>query len=444
MATHHDEHHEVNLEERFEFSSGAKKSVFTLLIIGIVSFVIGLFLAMNAGGHHGHHGELGGAANQLASMAGGGEGHGGHGTAPWLLRIFANLWINNVFFTGMAVLGVFFVAIQYVAFAGWSAGLKRIPEAFGQFIPVAAILMIAVFFLANHDLFHWTHEYLYDKNSPLYDPVIDGKKGYLNLGFYVGRMVVYFLVWYVFYYFIRKNSLEEDLKGGTSYFRKIQRISAGFIVFFGVTSSTSAWDWVMSIDTHWFSTMFGWYVFASWWVAALALITLFVIYLKEAGYLSFIGESHLHDLGKYVFAFSIFWTYIWFSQFLLIYYANIPEETIYFVDRLRSDHYSKFIFANLFLNFFFPFLGLMTRDAKRKMTILKIVCIVVFLGHWSDFYLMIMPGTLKEHGGLHFLELGMFMIYLSAFLFVVLNALAKAPLIAKNHPMIEESVHHHI
>ncbi|GAB4329665.1 MAG: hypothetical protein OHK0038_03790 [Flammeovirgaceae bacterium] len=447
MATHHehhDDHHEVNLEEKFEFSAGVKKKIFTLLVIGIISFVIGLFLVMNGGGSHGSHGELNNTNDALASLTGGETANGGHGEYKWTTRLFANLWINNIFFSGLALLGVFFVAIQYVATAGWSAGIKRIPEAFGQFLPFGALLTIGVFLVANHDLFHWTHHDLYDPNSPMFDPIINGKKGYLNMGFYVGRMVTYFVVWYAFYYFLRQNSLQEDVNGGIAYFRKMQRISAAFIVFFGVSSSMAAWDWVMSIDTHWFSTMFGWYVFASWWVSALALITLFVIYLKDAGYLSFVGESHLHDLGKFVFAFSIFWTYIWFSQFLLIYYANIPEETIYFVDRLRSDHYSKFIFANLFLNFFFPFLGLMTRDAKRKMTILKIVCFVVLIGHWSDFYLMIMPGTLKENGGLHFLELGTMMIYLSLFLFIVLNALSKAPLVAKNHPMIEESVHHHI
>jgi hypothetical protein len=217
-----------------------------------------------------------------------------------------------------------------------------------------------------------------------------------------------------------------------------------FIIFFAITSSMSAWDWVMSIDTHWFSTMFGWYNFASYFVAGLATITLAVIYLKEAGYLKMLTENHLHDLGKFVFAFSVFWTYIWFSQFLLIYYANIPEETIYFLERLQSGEYGKFIFINLFLNFVFPFLALMTRDAKRKTIILKIVCYAVIVGHWLDFWLMITPGTLKEHGGLGLLEIGLALIYVAAFAFVVAQALTKAPLIAKNHPMIQESLHHNV
>jgi hypothetical protein len=190
--------------------------------------------------------------------------------------------------------------------------------------------------------------------------------------------------------------------------------------------------------------MFGWYVFASWFVSGLAAITLVVVFLKEAGYLKVVNANHIHDLGKFVFAFSIFWTYIWFSQFLLIYYANIPEETFYFVERWKSDHYAPYFFINLILNFFFPFLMLMTRDAKRHIIFLKIVCFAVLFGHWIDFYLMVTPGTLKDNGGFGFLEIGLIMIYGSAFLFVVLSSLAKHPLIAKNHPMLEESLHHHI
>src|SRR5690606_34506629 len=216
------------------------------------------------------------------------------------------------------------------------------------------------------------------------------------------------------------------------------------IIIFAVTSSTSAWDWVLSIDTHWFSTMFGWYVFSSWFVSGLAAITLLVVLLKEAGYLKMVNSNHLHDLGKFVFAFSIFWAYIWFSQFLLIYYANIPEESIYFLERLSSDHYSMVFFVNLILNFFFPFLVLMTRDAKRQMIFLKIVCVVVLAGHWLDFYLMVTPGVLTVNGGFGFIEIGLALIYFSAFVFTVLTSLAKAPLVAKNHPMLEESIHHHI
>jgi hypothetical protein len=232
--------------------------------------------------------------------------------------------------------------------------------------------------------------------------------------------------------------------GGTHFWFKNRTLSAWFLIFFAISSSVAAWDWVMSIDTHWFSTMFGWYVFASWWVTGLAMITLIVVNLKEAGYLKIVNANHLHDLGKFVFAFSIFWTYIWFGQFLLIWYAHIPEETVYFIERMRTSPYSWVFFANLILNFVLPFLLLMTRDAKRQMSMLKLVCPIIIVGHWFDFYNMVTPGVMKTDGGIGFIEIGTAVIFLAAFLWVTLSSLSKMPLFGKNHPMLEESLHHHI
>jgi hypothetical protein len=190
--------------------------------------------------------------------------------------------------------------------------------------------------------------------------------------------------------------------------------------------------------------MFGWYVFASWWVTTLALITLITIHLKEKGLLSIVNENHLHDIGKFVFAFSVFWTYIWFSQFLLIYYSNIPEESIYFVERWNNDQYGIIFFVNLFLNFVLPFLLLMPRDSKRHTAILKVVTPIIIFGHWIDFYLMISPGTLKENGGYGLVEFGTMLVYGGAFLYVFFNSLSKAPLFAENDPMLDESLQHHV
>jgi len=268
----------------------------------------------------------------------------------------------------------------------------------------------------------------------------------LNIPFYIGRMIAYFTLWTLMGYLIRKNSLNEDLNGTQTYWHKNTVLCAIFLIIFGASSSMSAWDFVMSVDPHWFSTMFGWYVFASWHVSAIATVTLIVVLLKERGYLSIVNENHLHDLGKFMFAFSIFWTYIWFSQFLLIFYANIPEETGYFIDRLRGFgyHYTGFFFLNIFVNFVFPFLVLMTRDAKRHMIFLKIVSIAILIGHWLDFYMMLTPGTLKGNSGFGPLEIGTALIFLGVFIYVVATSLSKAPLVAKNHPMLEESIHHNI
>jgi len=429
-------------DERFQFTSGIKKQLTIIGGVGAVLFVLGvLYLMIWGGAAHGNEAEMAGAAAEGAHAAG---EH--HSEFHWYERVFTNLWINNVYFTGLAVIGLFFVAFQYAAQAGWSAAIKRVPEAFGAWLPYAGVLMLVVFvvaWLAHSNLFHWTHSYLYDEADPRYDAIIAGKRAYLNIPFYLGRMVLYFVIWYMAYRYIRKESLAEDDLGGLSHYNRMIKYSTIFIILFAITSSTSAWDWVLSIDTHWFSTMFGWYVFASWFVSGLAAITLMIVLLREAGYLTIINSSHLHDLGKFIFAFSIFWTYVWFSQFLLIYYANIPEETIYFVERLSSDYYSPIFFINLIMNFFFPFLVFMTRDSKRHTIFIKVVCTVVLVGHWLDFYLMVTPGVLKENGNFGILEIGLAMVYLAAFLFVVLGNLAKAPLVARNHPMLQESLHHH-
>ncbi|MDW7693964.1 quinol:cytochrome C oxidoreductase [Flammeovirgaceae bacterium SG7u.111] len=425
-----------DIDEKFVFTPKLKKTIFTVLGIGVAALVIGMLIAAFGGGHAEHAAE-------------GGEHHAFH----WTTKLWASMWVNNVYFTGIALIGIFFVAIQYIASAGWSASILRIPATFGYFLPVAFVLTLIVFAIANRDLFHWTHTYLYDKTSPEFDSILFGKRGYFFIPgaeeashipyFYYLRLVAFFAIWMIMFRLIRKETLKEDVNGGIGHYKKLVKFSGAFLVFFGLSSSVAAWDWVMSIDPHWYSTMFGWYVFASWFVSGLAAITLILVLLKDAGYLKIVNENHLHDMGKFVFAFSIFWTYIWFSQFLLIYYSNIPEEGIYFVERLKSDIYSKYIFLNLIFNFFFPFLVLMTRDAKRKSIILKVVCIVVLVGHWFDFFLMVHPGTLKENGGFGFMEIGLTMIYLAVFVYIALNQLSKVPLIAKNHPMLEESIHHH-
>lgn len=440
---------QYNFDERFEFSSSAKRKTAILGVAGLVLIVLGIVLGMG-GGQEGHA-MIDGADATLVSVSEAAEGGEHHGSAPWLKRLYVSFWQNNVFFTGLAVIGLFFVAIQYAAQAGWSAGFIRIPEAFGYWLPFAGILAIALFFAAGHDIFHWTHTDLFQKGSETYDEIIAGKQGFFywpseEAGFpifWFARLVIFFGLWYWFFLKLRGLSLREDIEGGTQHWLKARSTSAWFLVFFAVSSSIAAWDWVMSIDTHWFSTMFGWYVFASWWVSGLALIVFIVATLKGRGLLSVVNTNHVHDLGKFVFAFSIFWTYIWFSQFMLIYYANIPEESIYFVERMTTQ-YAPLFYANLFLNFVFPFLLFMTRNSKRQLLFVKIVAGIVIAGHWLDFYLMVNPGTMKFDGGIGLIEIGVTMLFASMFLFVVLSNLAKAPLIAKNHPMLEESLHHHI
>jgi hypothetical protein len=418
-------------EEKFVFKSEIRNRLSIVAVVGLVLVAAGAAMLI-FGGH---------PSDEAASS----EGHHFH----WLHRVWVNLWINNIYFLGIALTAVLFLALQYASQAGWSAYIKRIPEAFGGWIIVGFGLTAVIFGLANYagpehyHMFHWLDSSLYDPNGENYDAIIAGKEAYLNLNFFLGRGIVYFVLWYLMYRFIRSESLKEDINGGDTHWRKMRIFSTLFIIIFAITSSTAAWDWVLSIDTHWFSTMFGWYVFSSWFVAGLSAITLLVIWLRKNGYLMQLSSNHLHDLGKYVFAFSIFWAYIWFSQFMLIYYANIPEETVYFVERLKSGQYAWVFFLNIILNFVFPFLVLMTRDSKRHSIFLQIACTVILMGHWFDFYLMITPGSLGENGGFGLMEVGLAMIFSVGFIFVVLGSLAKAPLLARNHPMMEESLHHH-
>ncbi len=446
-------------EENYEFKPEVKKKIAILGAIGIVLFILGVFLAMNSGSGQGEeHASVQTSTKLVASVeqAAAAEGHEAvaeehHGSPVWLKRIYASLWQNNIYFAGLGIIGLFFLAIQYAAQAGWSAPVKRIALAIGHWIPISGMLMLVLWFVVKADVFHWTHHDLYVEGAG-FDAIINGKSGYffwpLDAGgfplFYILRMVIFFALWYLFFVWIKREMLAEDIDGGTAHWTKARSLSAVFLVIFAVSSSIAAWDWVMSIDTHWYSTMTGWYVFASWFVSGLAAITLVVIFLKEQGYLKVVNANHLHNLGLFVFAFSIFWAYIWFSQFLLIYYANIPEETVYFVNQMNNSPYSWIFYASIIMNFVLPFLLLMTRDSKRQMSMLKVVCTIVVVGHWLDFFNMITPGVMQKNGGLGFLEIGLAMVFLAAFLFVTLNALSKVPLIAKNHPMMEEALNHHI
>lgn len=362
-------------------------------------------------------------------------------------RIWANVLVNSYFFVGIALMGTLWTAIQYASEAGWSSGFKRVPEAVSQFLLVGGpILLITL--IAGSDSLHWHHIYHWmdpqvtDPASDHFDSIIAGKSAYLNEPFFYLRSVLYIAIWVLFTIYFRKQSLKEDMEGGVSIHKKNYGYAAAFLVFYGITSSTASWDWMMSIDTHWFSTLFGWYNFSTFFVTGITFFALIVITLKRNGYLPDVNEEHLQDLGKFMFGASVFWGYLWFSQFMLIWYANIPEEVTYFQDRWKNY---QFVWGALpVLNLFLPMLLLMDKAAKRNYNMMTITGVIIIIGHWLDVFQMVMPGSVKADWGIGILEIGLFLGYLGLFLFVVHSSLAKAPLVAKNHPYLEEAKHHHV
>jgi len=422
----HNHDHKVNLDERFSMDDKTRKYLLGIIGAGLVLLILGIVLAM-MGGHH----EAAGAAH-----------HGTHGE-PWIKRLFGNFLINNFFFTGFALLSLFFMAISIVSNGAWYVVIRRIPEALSEFLPIGGILLILGFFAGSGYLYIWS-----DPEALKLDhhaAVISKKLGYLNWTGYFIRMVIFIAIWVLFQFMYKKafSKEEEGAEAAKNSFYGTFSLSAIFLFVFALTFSFASWDWIMSIEPAWFSTMFAVFTFASVFVSALAFMTLVILYLKTNGYLSFVNDYHIHDMGKFVFAFSIFWTYIWFCEFMLIWYANIPEETFYFYNRLHSPLFVTLFFGKVLTNFILPFLVLMTRDAKRNYKTLAYVCIAVICGHWADFYLAIMPATVGHDAGLGPMEIGMFMLYFGGVAFFVFNRLSQKSLVPKNHPYLEESLHHH-
>ena len=359
--------------ENFVFSSRAKTTTLALMGVGLVCLIASYFVD-------------------------GGEGH--H------MRFWTNLLHNSVFFLGIAALAGFALAAFTTAYAGWFVQFKRVWESFSTFLLPGLFLMgilIVGLFLHSHHIYHWN-----DEAAVAGDEILTHKSSFLNKYWYAGGSILFVGLWYFLLGKMRNISIAEDQDDNDtdfSYYRSYKKYAAIFLPIFGFTSAALIWQWIMSIDSHWYSTMFAWYATASLFVAMTALTIMLLIYLKSRGYYQGVNAEHFHDLGKYLFAISIFWTYLWFSQYMLIWYANVGEETIYF--RERQDNYPVLFWANLAINFLLPFFILMRNDTKRKMGTLFFASAFVFFGHWLDYFQMIKPGArltlieLEQHSTAH-------------------------------------------
>ncbi|NOY47344.1 MAG: quinol:cytochrome C oxidoreductase [Chlorobi bacterium] len=345
------------------------------------------------------------------------------------------------FFFMMIALGVLaFYAVQYASQAGWSPVLFRVMEGITAYLLPGALIVLAIAVasgtIGHYNLFVWM-----DPDVVANDEIIQNKSGFLNITWFTIRGLIFITGWSLYRYFARKFSIAQDTAEDNKNFKKSFRIAAAFLVFYIYTESMMSWDWVMSVDPHWFSTLFGWYVFASMIVSGITVIALIAIYLRTKGYLEFVNDSHLHDLAKYMFGFSIFWTYLWFSQFMLIWYANIPEEVTYFVTRIED--YNLPFFGMLVLNFVFPILLLMNSDFKRVPWFIVLTGIVLLFGHYIDVFIMIMPATVGDRWFIGIPEISSVLLFAGLFMFIVFTALTKAPLLAKRNPFIKESEQFH-
>ncbi len=396
----------------FTFPQKAKTFTFVLMAIGVVSIIAAFILDKPVvADEHYHH-----------------------------TRVWANILINSFFFMAIGLGASFFMGLQYAAEAGWAVTTKRIAEAVAWFLPWGLSFMMLIFILGQfgvHNLYAF-----FDKDVIAHDVKLQAKMGYFGW-FWWFRTLFYVVGWLFFTYKLRKNSIDAESMTDNSLHWKNVKLSAWFMVLFAVTSSTSSWDWLMSIDIHWFSTLFGWYVFSGMWVSAIISMILVIVYLKKLGYLDFVTEGSIHDLGKWMFAISFLWTYLYFSQFMLIWYADIPEETIYFYQ--RWENYKPLMWAVFFINFAFPMIMLMSSDSKRNFWFLTFVGFVIFVGHYLDIVMMVMPGTVGKYWtGLSWMEIGTFLGFLGLFIYVVFNNLTKRPLLVKNHPYLDESLHHSV
>ncbi len=352
-------------------------------------------------------------------------------------RAWMNLLLAAFYLIGLCLAGVLFIAIQYVSGAGWYVAFRRVPEAMAGALPVAALPVLLVL-VASASIYPWAHAGGEHGGAAFWF-----KDVWLSPLFFVVRALIYLVVWIAFATAILRTSRSQDSDGDLSHTRRNVRLSAAFLVVFGITFWLASYDWLMSLEPEWYSTVFGVYQFSGVILSGLAMITILAVWLYRLGPLrGFLTAEHLHDLGKLLFAFSTFWMYIWFCQFMLIWYADIPEETSHFITRL-AGFWQPVFWLNILLNWAVPFLVLLHIPAKRSPGMLLKISWVILVGRWVDLYLMIAPPFVGENPVFGVWEVGIAAGAAGLFFLAVFRTLRHAPVVPVGDPYLEESLSYH-
>jgi hypothetical protein len=354
-------------------------------------------------------------------------------------RAWLNLLIDGWFVLALGVAATFFIAAQRIASSKWWSPIRRIPEAFSLLLPAGAALM-AVLAVGFHTLYPWT-----DPNSPeMIDehPLVHaGRFTYLAPGFVYARMIIITALWTVFALRMRRISLDGDAsrEAGLSAYVRLYRYSGGFVPLFAVTFAAAAYDWLISLEPKWFSTMFSVYIFAGAFVQGIAAIALVAVILKRTkrfGQASGLVDNHvIQTLGTMMLAFSTFWGYIWVCQFLLIWYGDIPEEVTWYIQR-TSGGWLPLLIASFVVSWIIPFFTLLPLSSKRSLKVMTAMAVLILAGRWFDLFIIVMPSkeASPQFGPL---EIAMAAGAVGLIYLIVVKGLSRAPLIPTHEPVIE-------
>lgn len=352
-------------------------------------------------------------------------------------RIWHAFLTAGVFVLFLSLGGVFFTAIQHVSKAGWSVNIRRLMEGFGTYLPFAGVLALALLF-SGDSLYSW-----FNRETVATDPLLQHKSAYLNWPFFLIRLLACFGIWIFFSKKLTHFSLKQDKTGEDRLTHKSLSYSVGFLLLFAVSFSFFSFDALMSLEPHWFSTIFPLYNFSGLFQSFISALILIVIYFRRTGVLdkNLVNENHLHDLGKFLLGMTIFWAYIAFSQYMLIWYANLPEETVYYLHRSKGSW--KWLSISLILfKFVVPFLFLLPRWVKRDEGALIFISVLILIMQYVDVYWMVYLQFDQEHIRFGLMELGLLAGFVGLFLFSLFNFFSRHPLVPMQDPRQKESSSH--